>query len=514
MDKAGESVMVWLRTIGKQVYSLATRLATSVLGFASQTQTVVSNKTYYLIISIPMDEAGESVMVWLKTIGKQVYSLATRLATSTLGFASQTVVSIPEMETQLEKSCCMLSNNVDEASQGTIFQHQGPLYLLTCHHVIPSGKKSSGWRVSIYPEESNDLGKDKSIGNGERSEDSCLDLCLDEGIVGRAISCCGEDGILGKYEHFNKPCPFDLDFILLELNSSKLEKMRSKFVDLRPSIDAINVLERDQEPSNFFQDSNVSCFYMRKGKLVINKEHYFSFPTLPTGPLKVTLLRDWSYQVSSHEFVKDDDSDVCGGFSSGAPMYATHKSNQPVLYGMHTCHGGEEDDDVISDEFLLVKSFNTNFIWVLYLINLYSKKGSPYFPDFPLRKTPMHIPLLWAVFLRYEKNTSMLKEGSLLVKIAQEIYDDLVRSSHAQAQLEGEEKKMFDLVEQFLTYEDPEKSFAIGLEGASIESSPESTCPSQTTGLVSPQQSFATEMTSGGSGQRHYNRLCFRHQQF
>uniref|UniRef100_A0A1X7T037 Uncharacterized protein n=1 Tax=Amphimedon queenslandica TaxID=400682 RepID=A0A1X7T037_AMPQE len=437
MDKAGESVMVWLRTIGKQVYSLATRLATSVLGFASQTQTVVSNKTYYLIISIPMDEAGESVMVWLKTIGKQVYSLATRLATSTLGFASQTVVSIPEMETQLEKSCCMLSNNVDEASQGTIFQHQGPLYLLTCHHVIPSGKKSSGWRVSIYPEESNDLGKDKSIGNGERSEDSCLDLCLDEGIVGRAISCCGEDGILGKYEHFNKPCPFDLDFILLELNSSKLEKMRSKFVDLRPSIDAINVLERDQEPSNFFQDSN------------------------------------------------DDDSDVCGGFSSGAPMYATHKSNQPVLYGMHTCHGGEEDDD-----------------------------GSPYFPDFPLRKTPMHIPLLWAVFLRYEKNTSMLKEGSLLVKIAQEIYDDLVRSSHAQAQLEGEEKKMFDLVEQFLTYEDPEKSFAIGLEGASIESSPESTCPSQTTGLVSPQQSFATEMTSGGSGQRHYNRLCFRHQQF
>ncbi|XP_019854119.1 PREDICTED: uncharacterized protein LOC109583289 [Amphimedon queenslandica] len=386
------------------------------------------------------------------------------------------------METRMKRSCSFLFKDGAGRAQGIIIQHRGQLYLLTCHHVIPSRRKSFGWKVDI--EESN--------------------IILDEGIVTKGISCCGEEGILRQSEHFKKHCPFDLDFMLLELKNIDLPP--AEFVDVKLSIKALELMEQANGLSGFFQDGNASCFYMRlknredqsQVSKVVKKEHYFVFPPLPTGSPKIRVLRDWSFLIPYFKVVKDDDSDVCGGGSSGAPMYATHKSNQPVLIGMHTNHhddDGEVDDDnevdddgeviindkvpVIPDEFQLTKSFNTSFIWVLHLINLhvYFGEDSWFHGDFPLTEIAMNKSLLWAVFLRYQKKTFMLKKKSLLVKIAEEIYRDLVRS-HSQPQLEREEKEMFDKVKRFLNYEDPAESLVIGIGGSSIEPLP----PSTTTG--------------------------------
>ena len=335
------------------------------------------------------------------------------------------------METRDKKSCCFLfKENVGE-SQGIIIQHRGQLYLTTCHHVIPSKRESYGWKGSICAE-----------GSGKPF------IKLHEGNIGKCISCCGENGILGEYEHFKGHCPFDLDFILLELKKMELHVELSEFVDLQLSIDALKVLVRDIEPKRFFQDTNATCFYMYMRNIkqqldLVVKEHYFSFPPLPIGQPKISVLRDWSYKISCFEVVKDNHFDICGRGSSGAPMYVPHISEQPVLVGIHTNVEEDEDDEVISDD--ECKSYSTNLIWVLYLINLYSER---HFSDFPLTKAAMHKSLLWAVFLRYQKKSLKLKEGSLLVKIAEEIKRDLDRSD-SQPQLEGQDKAMFHEVEQF-----------------------------------------------------------------
>lgn len=348
-----------------------------------------------------------------------------------------------ELETRIKRSCSFLIKA--GKAQGIIIRQRGQLYLLTCHHVIPSRRESFGWKV--YTEG--------------------MEIILDEDIVSKGISCCGEDGILGKSGHFRGDCPFDLDFMLLELNNPNL--LSADFVDVRFSIEALELLLQANGLTGFFQDDSASCFYMRdQSQEVTKKEHYFSFPPFPAGPPQIRVLRDWSFLIPYFKVVKDNRYDICGGGSSGAPMYATHTSNQPVLIGMHTNHRNDDEDEddngvddnnqanvsdivpAIPDEFELTKSFNTNFIWVLHLINLHVhfQKDSWFRRDFPFTEIATNKSLLWAVFLRYQKKALMLKKKSLLAKIAEEICRDLTRSD-SQSQLEGEEKKMYDEVKRF-----------------------------------------------------------------
>ena len=92
-----------------------------------------------------------------------------------------------------------------------------------------------------------------------------------------------------------------------------------------------------------------------------------------------------------------------------------------MLVGIHT--GSEEDEDGTSD---YTTSKNTNFLWILQLlkVELEAEKDQHLLPSDVL---PSHV--LWAIFLRYEKDESKTKYNSFLSRVAEDIKDQLCRTN-------------------------------------------------------------------------------------
>ena len=318
-------------------------------------------------------------------------------------------------------------------------------WLLTCHHVITSKEVSRGFSVCVY--------------NGKDEE--CFQLDGDN--VGECFSCCGKNGILGKADHFYKSgrwrCPFDLDFTLIEVKGPRVEEILSciEVIDLNLCIKASEALMSGSAHSFLQTQKAQECYFYQKVKesysysqgyseasQVKYKEHYLQL-SWPVPSQKAAHLRDWSSKLSQFDVMKDDESDICGGGSSGAPIYAIHKNGKPLLIGMHI---GTEGKHRPSN---MLSIINTNCLWVLLLLSV----NNALLPDcertlsFKHAHTPS-VHLLWAIFLRYERAGSNVKDNSLLSRVADVIWKELHRSPE-QEQLphDSEEKKIFDQVKKF-----------------------------------------------------------------
>ena len=348
-----------------------------------------------------------------------------------------------------QNSCCILYKKTINADgqvlrkirgQGIVFLRclrngQKKYALLTCHHLITSRKDAVGFYV---------IGKRECIGFFSLNEDN----------VGSCYSCCGENGILGKNQHPKeqnkiKSCPFDLDFTLMELKGSA-EKILSaiELPDLELSMEASEALMdgliMNDPEYPLINPPQQCCFYQRSefknpntGKRdteVLCKEHYLNLPLFPPASLKVDSVKDWSYNVVFCLKVLVGVQDVCGEGSSGAPIYATHESEMPLLIGMHT---GIDVYEV--DHRNKIVSTNTNFLWIIQLLKV--ELGC-----IDLYELSCHV--LWAIFLQYEEKEPEIKNDSLLSKVAVVIWKQLYRSPE-QVQLREEEQKVFEKINNF-----------------------------------------------------------------
>ena len=359
-----------------------------------------------------------------------------------------------------ENSCCvLLKKGVDAAfGQGILLCHsqsgQKTYWLLTCHHVITSKAASQGFYVHVF--------------NGK--SEKCFKL--DKSSVGRFYSCCGENGILGEAEHFYKPrplrprlfpllhspfkngifgeaepfykprplvpppvprCPFDLDSTLIEVKGAHVKEILSciKVIDLNLCIEASRAFVSGSICSLLQKQNAEECYFYQRDKeyhsQVKYKEHYLQLSWPVPQSQKVSILRDWGSKMSYFNVTEDDESDICGRGSSGAPIYAIHKSGKPLLIGMHIGTETKKHRDMKS-------LININFLWVIKLLMVNSSYDSH---------------LLWAIFLQYEKQESKTKNGSLLTIVAIVIREQLYRSPEQEQLNDNDEIKMFEKIEHF-----------------------------------------------------------------
>ena len=330
-----------------------------------------------------------------------------------------------------EISCCVLESK-NGAGQGILLRRSNysehTYVLLTCHHLITSKAASHNFTVSFY--------------DGERKKS----FKLNEDNVGSCYSCCGENGILGKGKHFDDHCPFELDFTYIELKGSDVKEKLSdiELIHFNLSMEASNAQVDGSINSLLIRSS---ChFYGRNWKKpqeVRHKEHGLFLKYVSRDQQdqkKVCVLRDWCVKVPCLNVIMDDDLDICGEGFSGAPIYAIHQNGKPLLVGIHT--GSEEDEDGTSD---YTTSKNTNFLWILQLlkVELEAEKDQHLLPSDVL---PSHV--LWAIFLRYEKDESKTKYNSFLSRVAEDIKDQLYQTFN-KVKLNDDEEKMFEKIEQF-----------------------------------------------------------------
>ena len=302
----------------------------------------------------------------------------------------------------------------DMLGQGILFYSfngQKKYWLITCHHVLTPKAASVGFTVYVY--------------NGEQEEH----FQLNGNNVERFYSCCGKGGILGEAEHPCARCPFDLDFTVMKL--IRVEEVLSgiKLVTLNLSLKASDALVNGSISSLLMAPQ--CCLYQRSDKLY-HEKCYFPLPQLVPNSqnLNVDILGGWGYNMSHLNVVIDEMSGIGHG-SSGAPLYATSKSGNPFLIGMHAGTGGTT--------FFGIKALiNINLLWVIQLIKIKLK-------DNYIHQLSSHV--LWAIFLQYDKAESKIKDNSLLLRVAEVIEEQLHQSP--KEQLGEEEKKMFKKIENF-----------------------------------------------------------------
>ena len=327
-----------------------------------------------------------------------------------------------------EISCCVLVAEGIGAGQGTLLRRSNysehTYVLLTCHHLIPSKAASHDFTVFFYDGECRKSFK------------------LNENNVGSCYSCCGGNGILGKDEHFNEQCPFDLDFTFIELEGPDVEEKLSdiELIHFNLSMEASNALV-DGSINSLLTKHSTCHFYGRSGlqnsQQMRHVEHGL-FLECVSDLKKAYVLRDWSFKVPCLNVIMDDDLDVCGKGFSGAPIYAIHRNGKPLLVGIHTRSELEEDENGTSK---YTTSINTNFLWILQLlkVELEAEKGQHLLPS--------HV--LWAIFLRYEKDESKTKNNSLLSRVAVVIREQLTRSPEQEQLNDNDEIKMFKKTNHF-----------------------------------------------------------------
>ena len=337
-------------------------------------------------------------------------------------FCSFQVATRVAMTNPCENSCCIVVKN-GFWRQGILLSGlrdgQQAYWLLTCHHLISSREASVGFSVYVY--------------NGEQEEH----FQLNNDNIERFHSCCGKDGILGEAEHSAyhmrahcpPRCPFDLDFTVMKLIGVEEVLSGIKLVTLNLSLKASDALVNGSISSLLMAPQ--CCLYQRSDKLY-HEKCYFPLPQLVPNSqnLNVDILGGWGYNMSHLNVVIDEMSGIGHG-SSGAPLYATSKSGNPFLIGMHAGTGGTT--------FFGIKALiNINLLWVIQLIKIKLK-------DNYIHQLSSHV--LWAIFLQYDKAESKIKDNSLLLRVAEVIEEQLHQSP--KEQLGEEEKKMFKKIENF-----------------------------------------------------------------
>ena len=224
-----------------------------------------------------------------------------------------------------ENSCCLLVNNDPNkncTAQGIFCRlinegvNIGPRFgLLTCHHVIPSKAETLGWTV-YYGEE--------------------YFFELEPSIIDNFYSCC----TIG--EHFDKKCPFGLDFTLIE------------FVDEAPIRRDIELLDLDYtqnlNSNSIVKEGQCYIYQRQQNKIELCcEDHDYTFNWMQGE------LRDWSnFSILTPKQIK-------GKGTSGCPVVSFPTDDEsPHLLGMHTCTATGYKDESLS--------VNTSIVQIIKLL--------------------------------------------------------------------------------------------------------------------------------------------------
>ena len=207
-----------------------------------------------------------------------------------------------EEHQKAKNSCCLLLKGRNTA-QGilcrliNIGDNIGPRFgLLTCHHVIPSEAQIFGW--TIY------------YGRGESFE-------LEPSIIDNFYSCCNKES---DNEHFDKECPVDLDFTLIEFNEQAL---------IRHDMELLDLDYAQNFNSNPIWKGHCHIYRRQQNRhaSVSHEEHDYVF--------------DWegdSNEVDWSNFSILTPKQINGKGTSGCPVVSFPTDDgSPHLLGMHTC---------------------------------------------------------------------------------------------------------------------------------------------------------------------------------
>ena len=206
-----------------------------------------------------------------------------------------------EEHQKAKNSCCLLLKGRNTA-QGILCRlinegvNIGPRFgLLTCHHVIPSKAAIHGWKIYY--------------GGGE--------LPLHPSMIDNFYSCCNNES---GNEHFDKECPVDLDFTLIEFIAR---------VPIRRDIELLDLDYAQNFNSNPIWEGHCHIYQRQQNRhaSVSHEEHDYVF--------------DWegdSNEVDWSNFSILTPKQINGKGTSGCPVVSFPTDDgSPHLLGMHTC---------------------------------------------------------------------------------------------------------------------------------------------------------------------------------
>ena len=221
------------------------------------------------------------------------------------------------------------------------YAKKSTVVLITNHHVIPNIGYAKGCKIKY----------------------DNRNIKLDDKKLIKCISCCGENGILGKYEHVKiksgegDDCPFQLDFTILFLNiklvTEQLKSLQFSFnyYFIRDITDLLknNKLQCIQRASC---DTITSCdlTLLKSQDEALNK-----------------ILDNQEEEVEQYNnlatFTTEPQSEIVEG-SSGAPIFVCEsQSNQKELVAIHRL--------TVCFDKKVVMHKHTNIFWILLVTAIY-----------------------------------------------------------------------------------------------------------------------------------------------
>ena len=263
--------------------------------------------------------------------------------------------------------CCIIKTKIGTAHGILLRTTEGSL---ETHFGLKSeyAEKCSVVLITNHHDISNiGIARDCTILNGNEE----INLC-DKDLID-CISCCGSHGILGKHEHLKtksgegNDCPFQLDFTILFLNTSKCKLTTENLNTLHFSFDIKYISDLLDRTNKFVLiqrtiDGNIiSC------DLTLSEEQ--GNATYDPKNEVDQYNRLAKFNTKPHDEIKEG--------SSGAPIFS-YKSeiSTKELIGIHRLtenkvHKTKNSENFFQEESKPVVQKNTTIFWILQAVAIY-----------------------------------------------------------------------------------------------------------------------------------------------